>query len=163
MFLTHLRPARADDCRDIHAVHRFAVQYTCNNYYNDTILTAWLALLSEQGYLDAMQDKTMWVVEYKGNIQGFFQLDLASAELDALYVHPFVHHMGLGTAMLQRAEKIAFDAGLGLLKLYASLNSILFYEINGYEKLGACELLLNPEVAVQGELMRKFLTAETVA
>ncbi|MDO5686268.1 MAG: GNAT family N-acetyltransferase [Neisseria sp.] len=162
MFLTHLRPARPDDCRDILAVHRFAVQYTCNNYYNNTVLEAWLALLTQQGYLDAMQHKTLWVVEFKGNIQGFFQLDLDSAELDALYVHPFVHHMGLGTALLQRAERIAFDADLGFLKLYASLNSILFYEINGYEKLGSCELLLNPTVAVQGELMRKFLTAETV-
>ena len=73
------------------------------------------------------------------------------------YVHPFVHNQGLGTALLQRAEYLANKASLGLLKLYASLNSIKFYEINGYDSLGECELPLNSEVTVNCLLMRKYL------
>ncbi|MBQ5428842.1 MAG: GNAT family N-acetyltransferase [Neisseriaceae bacterium] len=126
MFLTHLRPARIDDCPDIHSAHQYSVRYACEHYYNEEILQAWLDRLSMNSYIEAIQTRTMWVIEYKNHIQGFFQLNLPRAELDALYVHPFVHRQGLGTAMLQKAEQIAFNSGLGMLKLYASLNSVRF-------------------------------------
>ena len=162
MLLTYLRPARPDDCETIQVVHTFSVRYACEHYYDNTVLNAWLARINKDAYLKAMNEKILWVAEYKGNIQGFFQLDLEEGDLDALYVHPFVHRHGLGTAMLQRAEYIAYQSGLGLLKLYASLNSVMFYELNGYERLGACELMLNPQISVKGELMRKYLNSETV-
>lgn len=157
VFLTHLRPARTDDCHDICVVHRYAVEYACRNHYNDTILQAWTALLHPEAYLEAMKDRILWVIEYKNHIQGFFQLDLATAELDALYVHPFVHRIGLGTAMLGKAEEIASEANLSYLKLYASLNSVSFYLLNDYRRLGECALQLSASVRIKGELMRKFL------
>ena len=158
--ITHLRPARLSDCEDIFNAHLYAVRYTCSRSYNDTVLTAWSALLSPQSYLEAIHSdsKELWVIAYKGHIQGFFQLDLQEAQLDALYVHPFVHNQGLGTALLQRAEQLAFQAGLSFVKLYASLNSVLFYELYGYESLGEAVLHLNPQVTVNCELMRKYLT-----
>lgn len=157
--LTVLRPATPADCEHIYNAHEYSVQYTCRRSYDETVLQAWRALLSPDSYLDTIADvnRELWVVEYKGHIQGFFQLDLREAQLDALYVHPFVHNQGLGTALLQRAEEIAAKADLGFLKLYASTNSIGFYKLNGYESLGACELPLNRQVSVACELMRKFL------
>lgn len=157
MFLTHLRPARLDDCADIHSAHEFSVRYACEHYYDDNILQAWLERLSMDSYTEAIAHRTVWVIEYKNHIQGFFQLNLPRAELDALYVHPFVHRQGLGTAMLQKAEHIAFNSGLGMLKLYASLNSVRFYEINGYKKISDCEVHLNPKVSVPVGLMQKYL------
>lgn len=157
MFLTHLRPARLDDCADIHSAHEFSVRYACEHYYDDNILQAWLERLSMDSYTEAIEHRTVWVIEYKNHIQGFFQLNLPRAELDALYVHPFVHRQGLGTAMLQKAEQIAFNSGLGMLKLYASLNSVRFYEINGYKKISDCEVHLNDQVSVPVELMQKYL------
>lgn len=157
--ITHLRPARTDDCEHIFNAHEYAVRYTCARTYDNIVLTAWLALLSPQSYADTLQnpDKALWIVDYKGHIQGFFQLDLREAQLDALYVHPFVHNQGLGTALLQRAEELALNASLGFIKLYASLNSVAFYRINGYESLGEAALPLNPHVTVNCALMRKFL------
>lgn len=157
MFLTHLRPARIDDCPDIHSAHQYSVRYACEHYYGDEILQAWLDRLSMDSYIKAIECRTVWVIEYKNHIQGFFQLNLPQAELDALYVHPFVHRQGLGTALLQKAEQIAFNSGLGLLKLYASLNSVRFYEINGYKKISDYEMQLNPQVSVQASLMHKYL------
>ena len=162
MFLTHLRPANIDDCPDIHSAHQYSVRYACEHFYNEQILQAWLTRLSMNSYIDAIQHRTVWVIEYKNHIQGFFQLNLPKAELDALYVHPFVHRQGLGTAMLQQAEKIAFESGLGSLKLYASLNSVRFYTINGYQKLGDYEIHLNPQVSVPVELMQKPLYASDI-
>ena len=43
---TVLRPAKATDCDDIYQAHLYAVRYTCSSTYNETILTAWSALLS---------------------------------------------------------------------------------------------------------------------
>lgn len=157
--ITYLRPARPEDCEDIYNAHRYAVQYTCARKYDETVLKAWLSLLNIQSYLHTLADanKALWVVDYKGHIQGFFQMDLVEAQLDALYIHPFVHNQGLGTALLQRAEDVASRAGLGMLKLYASLNSVKFYEINGYTSLGECALPLNLDVTVSCLLMRKYL------
>jgi hypothetical protein len=58
------------------------------------------------------------------------------------------------------AEKIAFEAGLSFIKLYASLNSVPFYELNDYSTLGDAALHLNPEVTVACQLMRKYLQAD---
>ena len=156
---TILRPAKASDCEDIYQAHLYAVRYTCSSTYNETILTAWSVLLSPESYLEtmALPHKALWVIEYKGHVQGFFQLDFREAQLDALYVHPFVHNQGLGTALLQRAETLAATAGLGLVKLYASLNSVAFYQINGYQSLGEAALPLNNTVTVKCALMRKYL------
>ncbi|MDO4997696.1 MAG: GNAT family N-acetyltransferase [Neisseria sp.] len=157
--LTLLRPARPSDCEDIFYAHQFSVEYTCRRTYDEAVRQAWLALLDVNGYLAAMESPTceVWVVEYNGAIQGFFQLNLKEATLDALYVHPFVQNHGLGTALLQRAEELAAKADLSFLKLYASTNSIGFYKLNGYESLGEYALPLNPEVSVDCELMRKYL------
>ena len=157
--LTLLRSAQPADCHDIYHVHEYAVQYTCRHGYDPMVLEAWRELLAPESYLETLSDpkRELWVAEYKGNIQGFFQLDLKEAQLDALYVHPFVHNQGLGTALLHKAETLAVKAGLSFIKLYASNNSVSFYRLNGYDLLGKAELRLNPSVTVGCELMRKNL------
>ena len=157
--LTVLRPALPSDCDHIYTAHRYAVQYTCDQSYDRRVLTAWSALLRPESYREALNDpaKVVWVVEYQGKIRGFFQFDLKEAQLDALYVHPFVHNRGLGTALLTRAEEIIAHAGFGFMKLYASLNSVSFYQLNGYKSLGEAILPLNRDVSVKCELMRKYL------
>lgn len=157
--LTILRRAQPSDCEHIYNAHEYSVQYACRSKYDETVLEAWLALLSPESYLDTIANpkRELWVIEYKGHIQGFFQLDLEEAQLDALYVHPFVHKHGLGTALLQKAEDLAAQANLSFVKLYASLNSVNFYLLNGYEILGDAVLSLNPSVTVECKLMRKYL------
>ena len=136
--ITHLRPAKHEDCHTIYELHRLSVRHTCIKSYNQEILDAWLSQLNPNGYAAALDNphKTMWVIEYKNRIGGFFLLDTQEALLDALYVHPFLQNNGLGTAMLQRAEKLSTAANLSVLKVYASMNSVNFYALNGYEALG---------------------------
>ncbi|MBR7059776.1 MAG: GNAT family N-acetyltransferase [Neisseriaceae bacterium] len=160
MVLNQLRQARQEDFQDIHFVHQCAIRFACCGFYNDNVLKAWLANTSVDSYLKSMHTRELWVTEYQGKIQGFFQLNLQDGELDALYVHPMYHSKGLGTAMLHRAEKLTFDNELSTLKLYASLNSISFYRLNGYNKLRSCELRLNSQVSVRGELMCRNLYAD---
>ncbi|MDO4641170.1 MAG: GNAT family N-acetyltransferase [Neisseria sp.] len=156
---TVLRPALPDDCEAIHNTHRFSVQYTCEHSYDRRVLEAWSALLHPDSYREVLNNtnKALWVIEYQRRIRGFFQIDFVQSQLDALYVHPFLHNRGLGTALLNRAEALAAHSGLGFLKLYASVNSVGFYRINGYRSLGSAILPLNLEVSVECELMRKYL------
>ena len=72
---------------------------------------------------------------------------------------PFVHRRGLGTALLQRAEALAAEAGLGMLSLYASNNSVPFYLLNGYRALGDAAMPLNRHISARCQLMRKHLCA----
>lgn len=155
--LTYIRKAREEDINDIYQSHLFAVQFSCKNLYSNEIVNAWVNLLSPNSYIESMKTKELWVIEYKKNIQGFFQLDIDNALLDGLYVHPFVHNHGLGTALLRKAEKIANDENLSFLKLYASLNSVNFYKINGYQDLAKCNLQLNNKVNIESLLMKKNL------
>lgn len=157
--LTILRPATLHDCDALHRAHKHAVQFACIKSYTPEILIAWEALLDMESYHTTMADpgKALWIAEYRGAVQGFFQIDFKEAQLDALYVHPLAHNRGLGTALLQRAEDLVRDAGLSFLKLYASLNSVPFYRLNGYESLGTAVLPLNKSVQAECELMRKYL------
>ena len=157
--ITHLRPAKHEDCHTIYELHRLSVRHTCIKSYNQEILDAWLSQLNPNGYAAALDNphKTMWVIEYKNRIGGFFLLDTQEALLDALYVHPFLQNNGLGTAMLQRAEKLSTAANLSVLKVYASMNSVNFYALNGYEALGEAIMPFNQNIATRCMLMRKFL------
>lgn len=157
--ITHLRPAKHEDCNTIYELHRLSVRHTCIKSYNQEILDAWLSQLNPNGYAAALDNphKTMWVIEYKNRIGGFFLLDTQEALLDALYVHPFLQNNGLGTAMLQRAEKLSTAANLSVLKVYASMNSVNFYALNGYEALGEAIMPFNQNIATRCMLMRKFL------
>ena len=88
--LTILRPATEKDCQAIHNAHLHAVQYACIRSYDETIMHTWESLLDINSYLETISDKNkaLWVVEYKGLIQGFFQVDFKEAQLDALYALP---------------------------------------------------------------------------
>ncbi|MDO4434626.1 MAG: GNAT family N-acetyltransferase [Alysiella sp.] len=158
-FLTYLRPAQYDDCAAIYYVHRHAVRYTCLQSYDEQIMHDWLQLIDQDIYTDTIDasDKTLWVAEFQGRIQGFVQVDFQEAQLDALYVHPFLHNKGLGTALLQRAEQLAADNNLSILSLFASKNSIPFYRLNGYDSLGKAAVPINPKTKIKCQLMRKFL------
>lgn len=157
--ITYLRPAKPEDCSAIYQVHRHAVRYTCLDSYNESIMAEWLVLIDHDVYAESIdsKEKTLWVAEYHQKIQGFFQVDFQEAQLDALYVHPFVHRQGLGTAMLQKAESLAIEADLSILSLYASKNSIPFYQINGYSSLGDAIVPINAHTKINCQLMRKFL------
>ena len=94
--ITRLRPACTADSDDIYNVHRYAVRYTCLESYDREILDAWLALLSPAHYPAAIRSssKAVWVIELHERIHGFFQLDLAQAQLDA----PFLFTCSTATA-----------------------------------------------------------------
>lgn len=155
---THLRLATEHDCNDIYHIHRFAIHQTCSQVYDEHIIHTWLNHLHPDVYLDSIHhpNKTLWVAEFHRKVQGFFQLDFQKAQLDALYVHPFHHQKGLGTAMLYRAETLIQSAKRPTLSLFASKNSISFYQLNHYQTLEKAVIVINNS-PIPCRLMRKTL------
>lgn len=162
VFITHLRPARPNDCAAIYQAHYYAVRLICAQSYDAVIRHAWLNLLNENNYLASINHEhiALWVAEYYGEVMGFFQLDLPKAHLSALYVHPFVQKNGIGTALLQRAETLTFNANASALSLYTPPNSLAFFQLNGYQTLSEAFLPLNQDVKMPCRLMRKYLSYE---
>lgn len=146
-----LRPARLEDCPEIYRVHRHAVRYVCTQTYNERVMHNWLAIINHDGYSESMSYKNgaFWVAEYQNQIQGFFEVDFAISRLEALYVHPFFHRLGIGTAMLLRAEELFKQANLSVVNLYASENAVSFYQHNEYKIKGAAKQPLTLDNVVE--------------
>lgn len=155
--ITYLRPARASDEEAIWQTHYYAVRYLCAQHYDETIRHHWLDLIHKERALLIQPNQTLWVIEYDGNVRGFFHLNDEKAQLSALYVHPFFQKMGLGTALLQRAEQHISHMGLSVLSLYAPKSAVPFFKLNGYDVLTDAFMPLNPDVSIPCCLMRKNL------
>lgn len=96
------------------------------------------------------------VAEEDGNIVGYAVVDANTCTLTQLYVRPSLVRNGLGSALLERAEQRAVNAGCDILYIYASLNAIEFYEKQGYERLEHATIETET-VDVPSILVQKFL------
>ena len=59
-------------------------------------------------------------------------VDLASGQVDAVFVSPNLMGRGIGRAMMLHLESLARAAGLGQLKLDSTLNAASFYRSLGF-------------------------------
>ncbi len=71
---------------------------------------AWESLLDINSYLETISDKNkaLWVVEYKGLIQGFFQVDFK----DSVPFYRLNRYESLGTAVLQLNKTVRVECEL---------------------------------------------------
>lgn len=73
------------------------------------------------------------VAEADGSIVGLGQLNREKGMVEAVYVLPDRAGAGIGASLLNTLEASARAAGIELLRVDASLNSVGFYEHMGYE------------------------------
>jgi ribosomal protein S18 acetylase RimI-like enzyme len=60
-------------------------------------------------------------------------IDLNTAQIDAVLVHPMFFRRGIGAAIMRHLENIARAHGLQHLALDATLNAVEFYRSLGFE------------------------------
>ncbi len=65
---------------------------------------------------------------------------------------------GIGTALLQLAEKHTLDHGATTIQIQASLAGVEFYRTNGFEETGRGEAVLMSGQSMPCVFMRKLLT-----
>lgn len=131
-----LREATIDDVVQIETIHRSAIETVCATAYSPDQVSAWTEMLARERYVALLERCGSLVAVEKGRILGFCFYNLEEGELNALYIDPSSARRGVGARLLQEVERRGTSAGVPLLRLKATLNSVTFYEHCGYRKIG---------------------------
>jgi GNAT superfamily N-acetyltransferase len=128
-----IRRGRPTDADALYAVEERAVRVLGRRVYNDSQIESWVQGNSPARYVEAMRDEgelfEVAVSRLRG-IVGFAALK--DRELRSLYVDPDWSGLGVGSALLRRAEAIIAAAGHDRVVIGASLAGLPFYEQRGY-------------------------------
>jgi putative acetyltransferase len=134
--MPRVRRARAGDGPGILTAHTAAIRVTCRSHYDDDQIEAWAGRLSATSYDDDLAGRETLVAEEHGRVLGFGVLDVAAAEVRAVYVDPDAGRRGVGRRLLDALETIARLRGLREARLDASLNAVEFYANAGWRRTG---------------------------
>jgi len=135
--LISLRRAALGDVDAVHQVHTAAIRGGAGGDYTSEAVEAWVEAFNPGSFPKNLQRMEFWVAELPdGRVAAFAALNMATRELDSLYVAPWGKDMGLGSYLLGYCEEIARAGGLQDLWLDASLNAVTFYARYGWEEIG---------------------------
>lgn len=128
-----IRRGRPSDAEGLYTVHERAVRVLGRRAYNDSQVESWVHGNAPARYVEAMCDEgevfEVAVSRLRG-IVGFCAVK--DQELRSLYVDPDWSGLGVGSALLQRAETMIAAAGHDKVVIGASLAGLAFYEKQGY-------------------------------
>ena len=128
-----IRRGRPSDAEALYAVHERAVRVLGRRVYNESQVESWVHGNSPARYVEAMREEgevyQVAVSRLRG-IVGFCALK--DQEVRSLYVDPDWSGLGVGSALLLRAEAMIAAAGHGKVVIGASLAGLPFYEQHGY-------------------------------
>lgn len=131
-----IRRARPEDAPAMLEIHQASIRELGAERYDEEQVEAWAS--TDEGadrYPIEDDDHLVVVAERDGAIVGFGGLNLAAAEVGAVYVHPDHAREGVGSRILEHLEAEARERGIGALTLRASLPGVPFYERAGYERV----------------------------
>ena len=152
-----VRKAEHNDAEEICRVQSAAIRQLCASHYSPAEIEAWAGPLEPNWYRSAIGRRELFVAAEGETIIGFAQLNLDTAEVDAIYVHPVAARRGVGSALLRRLEDVARQHHLASLHLAASLSSVPFYESSGFHRKGKTKFPLLPGVEIASLMMEKAL------
>ena len=135
-----VRPATAADRAALPALHTAAVREFGPTSYDAEAVRRWAKACgrSPEDY-ETPPDEHFTVAVRESAVAGFGHLVPAAGEVHAVYVHPDHARRGVGSTLLAELEGYARGSGLTSLSLQSSLNAVEFYEMAGYERVGAGE------------------------
>ena len=117
-------------------VHERAVLTLGRPVYNDAQLESWTCGNSPECYIKDMREEgehyEVAVVRRAGIVAFCARRE---HEVRSLYVDPDWTRLGIGSVLLQRAEKAIAEAGHPRVSIGASLVGLPFYEAQGYRVL----------------------------
>ena len=150
-----LRSATTADDHAMAAVHREAIRGIGSgedrvDEYTADELDAWASAQDSERYPFEDESQYLAVAEREeaecdprrseadadSRVVGFVGVDLGAGVLETLYVRPEAAGEGVGTTLLDHAERVAREDGHDELLTGASLNAVGFYERHGYDRWG---------------------------
>ena len=131
-----IRRARPEDVFDVHRVHTTAIREGARDHYAPEVVEVWVDAFNPNSFPKNIERMEFFVAELEdGGIAAFLAFDLATAEIDSIYVAPWGRGLGLGSYLLGFAEETARRRGLENVWLDASINSVTFYTLHGWKEV----------------------------
>jgi len=126
-----LRRATEDDMRDIHELHARSVRGLWLSHYATEQIEGWLKGREPEGYIPAIRNGDMFVVEEEGTLLGFGHVE--DEAVLAIFVDPDAAGRGVGSLLLAHAVQEAVSDHGRPVHLTATLNAEGFYRRFGFE------------------------------
>jgi N-acetylglutamate synthase-like GNAT family acetyltransferase len=156
-----IRIATEVDVPGIRKAIRSSIEGLASNDYSAEIIQSWGAdtlKAHEKQKLAIREGKELtWVAVQTGKIVGFSAFSPQTQELRAVYIAADVARQGLGTKLLERVEKKAYELCLSSLKMHSSITAVPFYKSHGYSVLGEIKHTLSTGVQMTAIEMKKNL------
>jgi len=126
-----IRPSKRKDFKKIIELQTCSLRSLSSNYDSTQIES----LVRSQASARFAQDEIGFVAEYRKEIIGFVCVLIEKPQIAGVYVHPNFIRQGIGTRLLEVAEKIAIDRGHKTIYVVSSLSTVKFYQANGYQAI----------------------------
>lgn len=158
-----IRQAHERDVNAVRRIHRAAIREVCSADYPAEVIAAWLRGNRNGRYLRGIREHSFWIVESDGETIAFGSVDVASRKLESLFLDPAVRGRGIAGRLIGHLEKAAFEAGVRVLAVDASLTARNFYTRHGYTESGRrLSLPLGAGLTLAGIVMSKRLNGHTI-
>lgn len=159
-----IRRGRPADASGLAAVQERAVRVLGRRYYSDTQVESWIHGNSPQRYQVAMCDEGEIFEVAVSRLRGIVgYCALKKEEIRSLYVDPDWARLGVGSALLMRAETLIAEAGHSKVVIGASLSGLPFYEQHGYRVVKHRHWRSHGGLMIPAVDMEKPLAAEPLA
>jgi putative acetyltransferase len=116
--------------------HKASITVLCAGHYTPQEMRSWIGGRQPDDYLPGIRENVFLIALTRGRVAGFAEMQPADGLIKALYVHPGHVRSGIGSTLVKCLETEARQAGLALLRLDATLNSVPFYLSRGYTLQG---------------------------
>jgi GNAT superfamily N-acetyltransferase len=149
----NFRLANSEDIPDVKGLMEQSIALLLGNYVNEEELEASFESMGLDDQL--ILDKTYFLIDFEGILVGcggwsnrktlfggnhtpnrsndFLDPNHDAAKIRAMYTHPDWARKGIGTFILELAEKEACNAGFKRCELMATLSGIYLYKRRGYK------------------------------
>lgn len=128
-----IRKATKADASTVWQIRSQAILCTCSSHYSQEIVSNWSSAPMPNGFADVLVHHGALVFEVQNQLLGFGFVDIEQCRLEALFVSPDCVGKGYGRLIASELLLVAKHAGVKLLTLSSSLNTVKFYQGLGFE------------------------------
>lgn len=141
--VSKIEDAKVLDILAIVKIHKTCVSKVNSKFYSPAVIAEWLKDISQENVFNQFK-KSSWVVTKtkEGQVVGFGQYSLKTAEIFQVNVLPLYQGQGFGTALYQRMLDDFKRKGVEEISLNSTLNAVGFYQKLGFASLGKTEYRL---------------------
>lgn len=152
-----LREFRSDDAEDIRRLHVAAILATPPELYTREQREAWASGKEARIYVELHEQGQPFIVAADAVDRAIGFCHFAGEEIKGLYVDPHWQGQGVGTALLNNAERALRAQGVTEITIHSGLPGLPFYIRHGYEIISHHEHKTRSGVALETRMLRKQL------